>query len=618
MIRPGRRVLVLFLPLLAVAFVGLVWLGSSLLRGARVDLTENHLYTLSEGTRHIIDRIDKPVTLELFYSEQAAQGQPQFRIFAQRARELLEEMASRSHGKLLLKVTDPEPFSEAEDRAAGFGLQGVPLGDSGDKLYFGLVGSNGGAQQSVMPFLQPAKEAFLEYDVAKMLSSLGSNKRPVLALLSSLPMGPGFDPTTGQPTPGWVMDRQLQEFFEIRRLQPDPTSFGSDVDLLMLVHPKALSPQTEYAIDQFVLRGGHLLVFVDPEAGADSAGRTLGTLGQSRSSNLPNLFKAWGLQFDPDKVVLDSQNAMRFQPNPNQPAVRHLGIIGLHRQEMNHEDVVTADLETVNLGTAGSLELAPKSTATMEALLQSSVASKLVDAQTVRESEDEPGLLAQDFRPDGKGPYVLAARLGGVLKSAFPDHKEPGHLGASVKPANIIVVADTDVLTDKLWVQEQNFLGQQILDPFANNADFIYNAADNLVGNDDLIQVRTRPTATRPFERVDGMRRSAEVRYQAKEKQLEEKLAELEQKLQRLQPITGTGKPQALSREQQAQLLQIQQQKLHTRKELRTVQLELNSEIQAIGTRLKLVNILGMPLLVLGFALLIALRRYLRRRDAAG
>ena len=616
--RPSRPLLILFLPLLAALFVGLVWLGSGALRGARVDLTENHLYTLSEGTQHILDRIGKPVTLELFYSEQAAQSQPQFRIFAQRARELLEEMASRSHGKVKLKITDPEPFSDAEDRATGYGLQGVPLGDSGDKLYFGLVGSNGGEQQSVMPFLQPAKEAFLEYDLAKMLSALSSNKRPVLAVLSSLPMGPGYDPTTGQPTPGWVMDRQLQEFFEIRRLQADPTSFGADVDLLMLVHPKNLPPQTEYAIDQYVLRGGHLLVFVDPDAETDSAGRTLATLGQSRSSDLPNLFKAWGLLFDPNQVVLDGQNAMRFQPDPNQPAVRHLGIIGLHRQEMNRQDVITADLETVNLGTAGSLALAPKATATMEALLQSSTASRQVSAEAVRDAEGDPGILGQGFRPDGKGPFVLAARVGGVLKSAFPDHREPGHLGASLKPANIIVVADTDLLTDKLWVQGQNFLGQQILDPFANNADFVYNAVDNLVGNDDLIQVRTRPTATRPFERVDAIRRSAEVRYQAKEKQLEEQLAELEQKLQRLQPITGTGKPQPLNREQQAQLLQFQQQKLRTRKELRAVQLDLNSEIETIGTRLKLINILGMPVLVLLFALLIALRRYLQRRDAAG
>lgn len=618
MIRPSRRWLILFLPVLAALFVGLVWLGSSLLRGARVDLTENHLYTLSEGTQHILDRIQKPVTLELFYSEQAAQGQPQFRIFAQRARELLEEMASRSHGMITLKVTDPQPYSDDEDRATGYGLQGVPLNDGGDKLYFGLVGSNGGEQKSVMPFLQPAKEAFLEYDLAKMLSSLSSNKRPVLAVLSSLPMGPSFDPATGQPRPGWVMDRQLQEFFEIRRLQANPTSFGEDVDLLMLVHPKSLPVQTEYAIDQFVLRGGHLLVFVDPEAETDQAGRTLSTLGQARSSDLPTLFKAWGLVFNPEKIVLDAQNAMRFQPNPNQPAVRHLAIIGLHRKEMNRDDVVTADLETVNLGSAGSLSLAPKATATLEALLQTSAASMQVDADVVRDAEDEPGVLADIYRADGKGPYVLAARLGGALKSAYPDRAGPGHLGASTKPANVIVVADTDVLTDKLWVQAQNFLGQQILEPFANNADFVYNAVDNLVGNDDLIKVRTRPTATRPFERVDAMRRSAEVRYQAKEKQLEEQLAELEQKLQVLQPITGTGKPQALSREQQAQLLQFQQQKLQTRKELRAVQLELNSEIEAIGTRIKLINILGMPALVLLFALLLALRRFLQRRDAAG
>jgi len=616
--RWSRSALILALPALALAFIAVVALSGYLLRGARLDLTEHHQYTLSPGTLRILERIPEPIKLELFYSDKAAQTQPQFRVFAQRVRELLEEVAARSRGKLTLEVVDPEPFSDAEEKAANHGLQGVPLGGSGDTLYFGLVGSNSTDGETVMPFIQPAKEAFLEYDIAKLVSTLSVSTKPVLAVLSDLPMGPGIDPLSGQPTPGWVMDRQLAEFFEIRRLQPNPGSIGADVNLLMVVHPKAVSADTQYAIDQFVLRGGHLLLFVDPDAESDPAGNILDPLQavQSRSSDLPILFKAWGVGYDSGKVVLDAQNALQVQPDATQPPVRHLAILGLHKPSMSQTDVITADLETLNLSSAGALTLQPASTLKLEALLQSSSIAMLSDAGKVRAAAREPALLNAGFKADGKGPYLLAGRLTGALKSAFPDRGGPGHLAASTQAVNIVVVADTDLLSDRLWVQAQDFLGQQILNPFANNADFVYNAVDNLIGNNDLIAVRTRPTSNRPFERIDVVRRAAEARYQAKEKKIQQQLEDLEQKLSKLQPITADGQPPALSREQQAQLLQFQQQKLRARKELREVQHQLNADIEAIGSRLKLINILGMPALVILAAIFIAWRRYRRRRDA--
>ena len=614
--RFARIVPALALPLLAVAFIALVALSSYLLRGARLDLTQHHQYTLSPGTLRILERIPEPIKLELFYSEKAAQAQPQFRVFAQRVRELLEEVAARSHGKLTLQVVDPEPFSDAEEKAANYGLQGVPLGNSGDTLYFGLVGSNSTDGETAMPFIQPAKESFLEYDIAKMVSTLSVASKPVLAMLSDLPIGPGIDPLTGQATAGWVMDRQLAEFFEIRRLQANPVSIGGDVDLLMLVHPKSLSADTQYAIDQFVLRGGHLLVFVDPDAEADASGNVVNGAQPSplHASDLPILFKAWGLGYDPGKVVLDQQNALQVQPDPARPPVRNLAILGLHKASMNQTDVITTDLETLNMSSAGALTLMPESTLKLEALVQSSSAVMLASTESVRAAANDPGMLADKFKPDGKGPYVLAARLSGALRTAFPERTGPAHLAASVKPVNLVVVADSDLLSDRLWVQAQDFLGQQIANPFANNADFVYNAVDNLVGNDDLIAVRTRPGANRPFERIEVVRRGAEARYQAQEKQLQQQLETLEQKLARLQPSTANGQAPALSREQQAQLLKFQQQKLQARKALRAVQHQLNADIETIGTQVKLINILGMPALVILVAIAIAWRRRRQRR----
>ena len=614
----GRTGPMLALPLLALAFIALVAVSAYFFRGARLDLTQHRQYTLSPGTLRILERIPEPIKFELYYSEKTAQAQPQFRIFAQRVIELLEETAANSNGKLTLEVIDPEPFSDAEDRATNHGLQRVPLGNSGDVLYFGLVGSNSTDGEAVMPFIQPAKEAFLEYDIAKMVSTLSVASKPVLAMLSDLPIGPGIDPLSGQPTPGWVMDRQLSEFFEIRRLQPDPRSIGEDVSVLMVVHPKALSADTQYAIDQFVLRGGHLLVFVDPYAESDPAGNILNAspATQSLASDLPILFKSWGLGYDPGKVVLDAQNALQVQPDPTRPPVRHLAVLGLHKSSMSQSDVITTGLESLNLSTAGALMLDPASTLKLEALVQSSSATMLLDPDSVRAAAADPAVLADRFKADGKGPYVLAGRLTGTLKSAFPERAGTGHLSASLKPANIVVVADTDLLSDRLWVQAQDFLGQQVLNPFANNADFVYNAVDNLVGNDDLIALRTRPTSDRPFERIEVVRRVAEARYQSKEKELQQQLDELEQKLQRLQPMTADGQTATLSREQQAQLLLFQQQKLQTRKELRDVQHQLNADIERIGSRVKLINILGMPMLVILAAIFIDWRRRRNRRDA--
>jgi ABC-type uncharacterized transport system involved in gliding motility auxiliary subunit len=441
----------------------------------------------------------------------------------------------------------------------------------------------------------------------------------VVAELSSLPTGPGMEPVTGQPTLGWVVDRQVAELFELRRLQPGPTSIADDVDLLMLVHPKSLSEPTLKAIDQFVLRGGRLLAFVDPDAESDPAGNLLDpmAMAEGRDSDLPELFKAWGIQYDPTKVVLDRKHAMLQSTGGQDTApVRHFAVLGLHAETLNQKDVVSAQLENLNVSTAGVIALAPGSPLKVEPLVQTSADVALADVEAVRAAYADPRTLGDNFKPDGKGPYLIAARLTGVLPSAFPDDKTPGHLAKSAKPAQIILVADTDLLTDRLWVEVQNFLGQAIPNPFADNAAFVYNAVDNLAGDGDLIEVRTRATSTRPFTRLDSIRRAAEQRFRAEEKQLQDQLATLETRLAELKPATpGAGVP-TLTHAQQAEVAQFQQQKMATRKALRDVQHQLNADIEAIDARLKLLNIFGIPALLLLVAAAIALRNHPRRKRA--
>ncbi len=606
------------LPLLAVLFVGAVVLSGWLFRGLRLDLTQNRQYTLSAGTLHILEGAKQPVKLRLFYSETAARNYPQFRVFAQRVEELLLEISERSKGRVTLEVIDPEPFSDAEDQAASFGLRGLPLGNNGGSLYFGLVGSTADGSEVIMPFVHPDKEAFLEYDVAKLLSSLIEPKPPVIGLLSDLPTGPNID-ASGQPNLGWLIDQQLSDRFELRRLQADPGSIGDDVDLLMVVHPKQFSDDTLYAIDQFVLRGGRLLVFVDPDAETDAGGNPMdpASLGLGRSSDLGRLFDAWGIEYNPVQVVLDPQYALQVQPpDPSAAPVRNPSLLGLNKAAMNQRDVVSADLESVNLASVGFFSLAESSPLKLETLLQSSSKAALSDTETVRLAAGDPSRLLQGLKP-ADTPFVLAARLSGTLKTAFPERHADKQLMQSAKPANMILVADTDILSDRLWADVQNFLGQPIVNAFANNGDFVYNAVDNLIGNSDLIAVRTRVTARRPFQRVETLRRTAEQRYQAQEQQLQQQLAELERKLSALQPAQAEGAPPApLTAAQQAELQKFQKQKTQARRELREVQHQLNADIDELGGRIKLINILAMPMLVVLVAAFLAFRRRSRRRPA--
>lgn len=606
------------LPLLALLFVGAVVLSGWLFRGLRLDLTQNRQYTLSAGTLHILEGAKQPVKLRLFYSETAARNYPQFRVFAQRVEELLLEISERSKGRVTLEVIDPEPFSDAEDQAASFGLRGLPLGNNGGSLYFGLVGSTADGSEVIMPFVHPDKEAFLEYDVAKLLSSLIEPKPPVIGLLSDLPTGPNID-ASGQPNLGWLIDQQLSDRFELRRLQADPGSIGDDVDLLMVVHPKQFSDDTLYAIDQFVLRGGRLLVFVDPDAETDAGGNPMdpASLGLGRSSDLGRLFDAWGIEYNPVQVVLDPQYALQVQPpDPSAAPVRNPSLLGLNKAAMNQRDVVSADLESVNLASAGFFSLAESSPLKLETLLQSSSKAALSDTETVRLAAGDPSRLLQGLKP-ADTPFVLAARLSGTLKTAFPERHADKQLMQSAKPANMILVADTDILSDRLWADVQNFLGQPIVNAFANNGDFVYNAVDNLIGNSDLIAVRTRVTARRPFQRVETLRRTAEQRYQAQEQQLQQQLAELERKLSALQPAQAEGAPPApLTAAQQAELQKFQKQKAQARRELREVQHQLNADIDELGGRIKLINILAMPVLVVLVAAFLAFRRRSQRRSA--
>jgi len=612
--------------MLAILFVALSILSSVFLKGMRFDLTQNKLYTLSDGTRNILRNMEEPVTLTLYFSEDVSRDLPQFRSYARWAGEMLEEFEDHSDGMLRLRRVDPKAFSPQEDEAAQFGLQSAPVGTAGDVLYFGLVGTNTLDGQQVMPFLQPDKEKFLEYDLARMVSSLSHPQHKRVGLISSLDMTPDYDPAVPRIPENWVIYQQLEQLFDLQEVPAETEKLPQDLDLLILVHPKDLGDEMLYQLDQYVLQGGRLLAFIDPLAETDTGGDTndpTSRMNAGGSSTLGPLLKAWGVSFDPASVIGDRAYALQVNLGAGQAPIRHLGILSVTTNGMNATDVASADLEVVNFSSVGWLaplkEAGENAGATFEVLVQSSDNAAPIEASRLRFLTN-PQELEKDFQATGD-QYALAARITGQADSAY-DQAPSGVAEGSHQQASgdagihVVLFADTDILTDRVWVQKQNFLGQTVVNSFADNGTLVVNIADQMLGSHDLIGIRARASTSRPFDRVDALRLAAEAQFRDTEERLQGELAETERTLTEIQSARQDGELTVLNTEQQGELQRFLDRKVEIRTELRQVQHDLTRDIEALGMRLKFINIVLVPLLIIAVALLFG--RYRRKRREGG
>ena len=582
---------------IALAFLAFNMLARVGLSDWRLDLTEQKLYTISAGTEKVLAEIEQPVELYFFYSDQASKDLPTLRNYAKRVEEMLKAYERAAEGKLKLHIVDPQPFSAEEDQAAEFGLQAIPLNAGGDKLYFGLAGRVGDGVPQAIPVFALDQEEFLEYDLSRLVQSLAKPERPVIGVLSGLPLNGGFDMQTRQPSQPWMVMEEIRQQFQIESLKAGIDQIPEKVSVLLLVHPKDLPEQSLYAIDQFVLRGGKLLAFVDPYSEIDSGMSMPGEEAASKTSDLPALFKAWGVQLLPDQVVTDGAYAMALSMGEGQRAVRHAAFLSLPRAALDQSDVSTAGLETLTLASAGILEPLAGAKSRFTPLLQSSVYAMPVDSKRLALLQN-PEELIRELQPTGQR-YAMAARISGPAETAFANGIEGRKDGLkSADNINVIVVADTDLLSDRMWVQVQDFFGQRMPQPWADNASFTINALDNLSGSDALISVRSRGRFSRPFEVVDALQRTAEVKFREQEAELQQRLAATEQQLASLQQSDDPAQSPQLTPEQQATLQQFMAEKVRIRKELRDVRFQLNADIDALGRSLKLVNIALVPLLL--------------------
>src|SRR5687767_4929497 len=577
----------------------------------RVDLTEGNLYTLSDGTRRILRSLESPVKVKLYMSQGEAVPVP-LRGFAQRVEDLVREFKSAAGDRIVVERLNPRPDSEEEDAAQLDGVEPQQL-MSGEQFYLGIAVSQLDRKQAI-PAISPQRERLLEYDLVRAIARVGSAERPKVGLMAGLPvLGERFNPFTRQSSDPWVLANELKRDFDVQEVPLMAKEIDKDLKVLLVIHPREVPPQTEYALDQFVMRGGKLIAYVDPYAYFDQAPQMPGVPPMPSSSNLPTLFKAWGLAMDPGKVVSDvvfgSGGGARYTPT----------VLSLNRTAFSRDDIVTGQIETLLYAFGGAFEVKDAESLKVTELVHSSPNSMLVDSMNATKSGDE---ATRSFKPSGKA-MPLALRLTGKFKTAFPDglkedEKKPAAQGTPAlresADNSVIVVADVDMLADGAAVDVQDVFGRKVVVPSNGNLAFALGMVEQFAAGDDLISLRSRAAAFRPLTVVRELEAEAQKEYFGRIQALEEEKQKTQARLQELQKAQGgASKSQILSAEQQAELERFKKTYIETNLALKELRKNLRQDAEALVFWTKVTNIAFMPLLVALVGLLIA---FFRRRLA--
>ena len=626
-----------------VAAMAVILIAFNVLAGAfkeRVDLTKEKAFTLSKGTRAILQKLDTPIKIRFY----CTQGEPSaetifFRNYAKHVEDLLAEYKQVAKGKITIEKYDPQPDSDAEDSARLDGIEGQMM-RNGEKFYLGLAVVQLDEKQSI-PFLDPSRERLLEYDLSRAITRVGTPDKPVVGVMSPLPVfgmpsNPMMMRMGQQGQQPWVIVTELKNDFNVQRVGMDVDKIDDNIKVLVVIHPRDITDKAQFAIDQFVMRGGKLIAFLDPLPMTDTREQNemLGSMPNNGSS-LDKLLKAWGLSFETTKVVADMNFKMQLAGRNGQPQDAP-AVMAVTGAGLNTDDILTSQIDNVWLPYAGAFTGTPVAGLKETVLLKSTRDSQLVDGFMAHLSGES---IMKDFKPSGT-EYALAVRLTGKFKTAFPggppeekkdedkkdadkkdaDKKaEPKKADDSLKETTqdntVILVGDADMLYDRVALQPIQTLFGTAYTPANGNLSFAQNAIEQLTGDNNLIGVRSRATVARPFTKVKAMEAAANEKFQSEIKRLEDTASDAQRKINELQQ-QKKDKDQRfiLSPEQTAELTKLRTEEAETRKHLKQVQKDLRKEVVSLQTTVKWVNILAVPLAVMASGLVIA---FVKRRKTS-
>ena len=615
-----EKKLPLIVLLAIISFLSFNVLNKNFFKNLRFDLTNSNVYTLSDGTKSILKSINEPLDFKLFYTKQIGDINPVYQNYYDRVKELLEQYVLLSNNKIKLKIFNPKPFSNEEDKAVEYGLQGVEI-MSGVYGYFGLIATNSTDDEEKIIFFQPDRSPFLEYDLSKIVTNLANPNRRIVGLYTNLPMLGTFNPLAktqdAAAAPPWAVYNQMNEFFEIKRIHEKTKFIPEDLELLMLVHPKKIPERLLYSIDQFVLKGGKLLVFIDPNSETESISPN-NNQGQDESgnnSNLKDLLDKWGVELVENKVVGDLLSARRVQiGESDQPSVTdYIAWLDIKKDHMDDSHQATSKVQRLTFATPGFLKNNQKNNnINFKRLVWSTTQSMQIDVKDVKFTPD-PTKLLRNFVPSNE-ELTLVAEIKGTFPSNYPDGPPEAnrndnfdknkHINESIEPTTLVILSDSDMLYDEFWLKYEQ-TGEVV--PIANNADFTVNLLEYLNGTKNLIGLRGKGVSSLPFIKVEKIQKEAEQKFRSKEQELLEKLNKYQIELENIQRGSEKeGKKTVLTAEETLEIDKFRQEMIMVRSELRKVQNALRKDIEKLDSRLKFFNIFFVPILLIIISLVLS------------
>ena len=570
---------------------------NNILSSARVDFTENKLYSLSNGTMSLLKDLKEPIHIRLFVSSNLVKDVPQLSTYANRVETILQTYSNISNGKITLEIIDPKPFSDAEDRAVGMGINSFNATEMSDALYFGLAATNSTIGQKNIPIFSPERETFLEYDLTSLISDLSQIEKPVISIIDNL--GLNADTRIGKPEQQIL--KQMKEMFQVEKIDENSNKLNKNTKVLMIIHPKFLSDETLYMIDQWVLNGGATLIFLDPYAETEIS-RQQGMPPMNPRSNLKKLLDTWGIKFDDKKAVLDSEFGFRISRNINgrDIQVTNYPWLNIRGEGLNKNESSLSNLSTIVMTTAGSFELIDDKSV-LEPIIISSQKSGLGDAQKAGDPKGDPRDLLPNIKSDNKN-LTVAGWVRSNLNTSFRDkkNKDDNQLLKSSKKSNILLVADVDMLMDRNWLTQRG--------AFANNGDFVLNVMEKMVGGNALSDLRGKSTSWRPFEKIIALEKIAEEKFLIEEQMLAKKLKGMEDKIRNLTQNNDEDSD-VLSPETIKAIDGFKTEMMTTRSQLRNVKFDLRRDVETLKKWIISINVAILPIIFAGFALILSLRR---------